>query len=61
MRLVLYREKGNRDDLKILGHMLKPYVNSLMREGIVANNRLLETPQFAGFYISKNNSKYMKL
>ena len=39
LRLVLYKDHGTREDLDILSNMMKPYINKLMKEHIILNEK----------------------
>ena len=41
LRLDLYKDCGTREDLVILSNMMKPYINKLMKEHIILNEKLL--------------------
>ena len=41
LRLDLYKDRGTREDLVILSNMMKPYINKLMKEHIILNEKIL--------------------
>ena len=59
MKMILYKDYGEENDLVILSKLIRPYINKLVKQQIVHNERLLNTPYFKGYHKTERQTRYM--
>ena len=59
MKMILYKDYGDQNDLVILSKLIRPYINKMVKQQIVHNERLLDTPLFKGYHKTERQSRYM--
>ena len=59
LKMILFKDIGEENDLIILSKLIRPSINKMIKEQIVHNERLLNTPYFRGYHKTEIQSRYM--